>query len=356
MPVLRVGIVGCGKIADAHVEQIRALGDAEVVAACDSEPLMAKQLAARYAIPATHADFGQMLNGHDLDVVHITTPPASHVQLAIHAFSAGCHVFIEKPLALDAAGARQIVSAAEKHGKKLSLNYWYNFEPPALALRTIVEEGMLGDPVHVESTFGYDLGGVFGSAAMSSESHWMHSLPGRIFHNVLDHLINKITPFMPDSDPQIQVLDYRLRPVAGDDRIDSISDELRFLMRGERVSGYGVVSSHARPIGHLLRVYGTKNTVHVDFLRRTVVVEYPQKVPSALGRLLWASAHAKAYRRCAHENLRQFFRAEFHAFQGMRRLLRCFYDSVRGLGPLPIDYGEMIRVSHIMDVVIACLA
>jgi len=355
MTALRIGIVGCGKIADAHVDQIRAVGNAEIVAVCDSEALMAKQLAARFAIPATYADFKQMLREQWLDVVHITTPPGSHVPLAVEAFSAGCHVFIEKPLALDSIAASEIVAAAEAHGRKLSINYWYNFESPALALRRIVEEGTLGDPVHVESTFGYDLSGVFGSAVLGNESHWVHGLPGRIFHNVLDHLINKISLFMPDSDPQIVTLDYRLRPATGHDRLALITDELRFLMRGERVSGYGMVSSHARPVAHMARVYGTKNTAHVDFLRRTVVVEQASKIPSALGRLHWAYSHAKSYRRCVYDNLKQFVRAEFHAFQGMRYLIHEFYDAIRDIGPLPISYAEMLRVSSLVDAVISGL-
>src|SRR4051812_49139913 len=73
--MLRIGIVGCGKIADAHLEQIRALGRGEVVAVCDSEPLMAEQLAVRMNVPARYTDFAAMLAGERLDVVHVATPP-----------------------------------------------------------------------------------------------------------------------------------------------------------------------------------------------------------------------------------------------------------------------------------------
>jgi predicted dehydrogenase len=352
---LRIGILGCGKIADAHVDQARATGMAEVVAVCDSEPLMARQIAARFDIPGVYSDLARMLEREKIHVIHITTPPESHLELAKSAFRAGCHVFLEKPIALYAADAEAIVAAARASERKLSVNYWYSFEPPAIALQRLIDEEALGEPVHVESTFGYDLGGIFGSAVLGNRSHWAHALPGKIFHNVLDHLINKITPFMPDEQPEIVALDYRLRPDSGDIRLDSIMDELRFFMRGSRVSASGLVSSHARPVGHSLRVYGTLATAHVDFFRRTVVVDTPQKIPSAIGRLLWAYSQARSYRRCVTDNLKQFLRAEFHAFEGMRRLLNAFYRSIIDSTLEPIDYGEMLRVCKLIDQLLAKL-
>ncbi len=352
---LRVGIVGCGKFADVHVQQVRAVDGAELAAACDLEPLMARQLAVRYSVPAVYFDFGRMLAEQCLDVVHITTPPSSHPALASSAMEAGCHVFIEKPLALDLKAAQTIVAAAEHHRRKLCINYWYNYDPPAEALRRLVEEGVLGEPVHVESVFGYDLSGVFGSALLGDNEHWVHHLPGKLFHNVLDHVVNKIALFMPDADPLVSAFDHRHRPPSGDAITDAVMDELRFLMQGERVSGYGLISSHARPAGQTLRVYGTRNTIQVDFQKRTVVVETAQTVPTALGRLLSASSHARAYRRCAYGNLWQFLRAEFHAFEGMRRLLRAFYDCVHLDTAPPIAYSEMLRVSGLMDALIGTL-
>lgn len=353
---LRVGIVGCGKFADVHVQQVQVLDSAEVVAVCDLEPLMARQMAVRYSLPAMYSDLGRMLAEQRLDVLHITTPPASHPALASIAMEAGCHVFVEKPLALNLKAAQAIVAAAEHHTRKLCINYWYNYDPPGEALRRLVEEGVLGEPVHVESVFGYDLSGVFGSALLGDNEHWVHHLPGKLFHNVLDHVVNKIALFMPDADPRISAFDHRHRPASGDAVTDAVMDELRFLMQGERVSGYGLISSHARPAGQTLRVYGTRNTIQVDFQKRTVVVETAQTVPAALGRLLAAFSHARGYRRCAYGNLRQFLWAEFHAFEGMRRLLRAFYDCIRHDTAPPIPYAEMLRVSGLMDALIGRLA
>src|SRR5580700_1704816 len=100
--ILNIGIVGCGKIADGQIEEIQKINIARVVAVCDLEPILAEQLALRYSVPNWYTDFDLMLSNHPLDVIHIATPPQSHLVLALKSAEAGCHVFLEKPLALTA--------------------------------------------------------------------------------------------------------------------------------------------------------------------------------------------------------------------------------------------------------------
>ena len=96
---LRIGIVGCGKIADGHAEVIRHLPNAELRSVCDREPVIAEQLAVRYGVAKWYSDLGQMLETERLDVLHITTPPDAHLPITRQAIAAGCHVFLEKPIA-----------------------------------------------------------------------------------------------------------------------------------------------------------------------------------------------------------------------------------------------------------------
>src|SRR3990172_2839633 len=115
---LKVALVGCGKIADGHVEEIQKMpGLARVVGVCDRELLMAEQMATRYGLPAYYDSYDKMLAVEKPDVVHITTPPQSHVPLARAAIDAGCHVYVEKPLTLGHADSRALVAHAEKAGR-----------------------------------------------------------------------------------------------------------------------------------------------------------------------------------------------------------------------------------------------
>jgi predicted dehydrogenase len=346
---LKIAIVGCGKIADAHVEEVRKISSVQLCAVCDLEPLMAEQLAVRYAVPRWYSDVASMLDVERPDVLHITTPPQSHLSLTRQAVAAGCHVFLEKPVAPHHCDAQAIVAMAIAAGRKLTVNYWPRFEAPALELLRLYETGALGAPVHLESYLSYDLAGEFGMALRRDPGHWVHRLPGKLFQNVMDHVLNKITPFLDDDQPFIQAVAWRRESGAGETGPDQLLDELRVLIRGAQTSACATFSAHARPVGQTLRVYGTRNTAYADFMARTVVLERGQRFPSALGRLFPPFLVAKDYLRQGLKNVNSFSHARFHFFDGMRRLLSEFYLSIQNDSPPPIAYAEILRVSAMME-------
>jgi predicted dehydrogenase len=345
---LNVGIVGCGKIADGHVEEIQKLTSARVVAVCDIEPILAEQLAVRYSIPRWYADFGRMLAEQRLDAVHVTTPPHSHLPLAKQAAAAGCHVLVEKPVAMNADEARSLVEAVTRAGRKMTVNQWYRFETQARAFNEFFASGELGDVVHIESFCGYDLTDGFGRALLSDGRHWVHQLPGKLFQNVLDHAIAKITPFLPDEPLEIVARAYRRR-ATGKDNCDDLLDELRVMLFCGEVSAYLTFSSHARPAGHFVRVYGTKNTAHIDYALRTVSMDKAQTVPTALGRILPPYRVAWDSLQQATRNVREFARSRSHYFAGMNELFSLFYRSIVEDSEVPIPYSEILRIAEIMD-------
>lgn len=352
--MLRVGIVGCGKIADGHVEQVRATGRGEVVAVCDREPLMAEQLAVRLGVPARYDDLAGMLARERLDVLHVATPPDSHVPIAMAAFDAGCHVFMEKPFALDAGATARILERSAQAGRRVGVNYLYNFESPGLALEGMLARGDLGELVHLDTSYGYNLSGDYGLAVMADPGHWVHRLPGKLFHNVLDHVLAKLVPHLGEA-IEVKVLSFRRRPPTGNEAVDAMPDELRVLLRGGNVTATAMVSAHGRPVGHQLRVVGTRDTVELDYAARTVVRAARQSQPSAIGRLFPPWVQARQFRRNAWRNLGQFRRHEFHYFQCMRVLLGRFYDAVEGRGDDPVPPSQILGVSRVIDQIVLAM-
>jgi len=353
--VLRVGLIGCGKIADGHVEQVHATARGRVVAVCDREGLMAEQLAIRFGIARRYTDLDAMLGAERLDVLHVATPPDSHLRIAQTAFAAGCHVFMEKPFALTRAEAQQIVAAAAAARRQICVNYLYNFESPALELERLLEAGRLGDIVHVDSSYGYNLAGDYGLAVLSDPGHWVHRLPGKLFHNVLDHVLAKIVRFIGD-DYAVQVFSMRRRAPSGNAMVDAMDDELRFLVRSADVTASGMVSAHGRPAAHTLRIVGTRDSYELDFGARTIVPVARQVYPSALGRLGPPWAQARHYLRNARRNVAAFRRHEFHYFQSMRVLLRRFYDAVETGAPPPVPQEDILRVCGLIDAIVLAAA
>lgn len=345
---LRVGLVGCGKIADGHIEQVRALDRADVVAVCDREPLMAEQLATRLGVPARYDDLVRMLDEERIDVLHVATPPDSHRAIAALAFDRGCHVFMEKPFALNEAESRAIVEAAARSNRRVGVNYLYNFETPGLELEQLVERGELGPLVHLESHYGYNLAGDYGLAVMADPGHWVHRLPGKLFHNVLDHVLAKIVPHIGD-EFELQATAFRRRDPIGVQVVDDMADELRFVIRSGSVTASGLVSAHGRPVAHSLRVIGEKDSVELDYMARSLVRSSRWAQPSALGRLFPAFVQARQHWRNGWANVGRFRRHEYHYFQCMRVLLHRFYDAVEGKGPDPVPVEQILRVCRVID-------
>lgn len=353
---LKIAIVGCGKIADGHVEEIAKMRQlASVVAVCDREPLMAEQLAWRYGIERHYGDYEELLERERPDVVHITTPPQSHLALAARALDAGSHVYVEKPLTPTHADAVKLIEHAERAGRLLTVGYTYLYDPPAVAMRRLLADGVLGSPVHVESIYGYDLSGSFGQALLADAGHWVHALPGGLIQNNVDHVLNKMVEFLDDDRPAVHVDAWTRRKERFGDSRDAFQDELRIVVRGRDVSAYGTFSSHARPVMHALRVNGTQNTLYVDFLGRSLALEPRSGFPGAPGRLMLPFSSARQYARAGFGNLWRFAKSDFHFFAGLNSLLRLFYRSVSEGAPLPIPYRDILRVSWLIDEVIARL-
>jgi predicted dehydrogenase len=349
---LKVAIVGCGKIADGHVEEIQKIGTARLVAVCDRELLMAEQLAVRYHIRSHYDDFEQMLDVERPDVVHITTPPESHLALAMTALNAGCHIFVEKPLATNHEDAQKLVGAVEASDKKLTIGYTYRFDPPALAVREMIRKGFLGDIVHVESYYGYDLAGAYGKSLLGSPTHWVHCLPGKLFQNNIDHMLEKIVEYLPDDFPTVRALGYRREHASYGDIRDDLLDELRVMILGKATSAYATFCSHARPVGQFARIYGSKNTAHIDYVSRTVTFDSSPKFPSALGRVFPPFAQSWQLFREGSRNVLRFAKSEFHFFSGLNRLIVLFYESIiRDVQP-PVPYRDILRVSRMTDEII----
>ena len=157
--MLKVAIVGCGKIADQHVLAVKRIPGSEVVAVCDREPLMAQQLAERFRISGVFTDVHALLSAVKPDAVHITTPPQSHYELGRTCLHAGSNVYLEKPFTVTSAEAESLVDLAKSRGLVLTAGHNYQFTLEMLEMRRLVRDGFLGgDPVHLESHWSYDLG------------------------------------------------------------------------------------------------------------------------------------------------------------------------------------------------------
>ncbi|MEO7361644.1 MAG: Gfo/Idh/MocA family oxidoreductase [Gemmatimonadaceae bacterium] len=349
--MLKIALVGCGKAGENHAREIAFLPEAVLVSVCDVEPMMAEQFAARFDVPRHYAEFTQMISRERPDVVHIATPPQSHVPLAMAALNAGCHVVIEKPLAMNHSAAEALIWHALRQQRKLTIAHSYHFDPICRLMRVMLQDGIIGEPVHVESFMGYALDGNFGLPVFTDVGHWVHELPGKLAHNVIDHLLNKITEFLPDDRPHITAHAWQ-RDLRGGDAF-AMPDELRIMLKGARVSAYATFSAHSRPVSHYLTVFGTRNTLHLDFVAGTLTRRSTPSLPGSLGRLSCGFDQAWKHAQSAGSNVVRFVRGDYDQMSGLRYLFASFYRCIRECTSPPIPYADILRVSAIVDEVFA---
>ncbi len=145
---LRVGIVGCGGVAQHHISALLKNKHARLVSVCDANEDLARQMALRFKINNYYHDLSELLLKEQVDVVHITTPPRTHAALSMQAIESGCHVLVEKPMFLNLNEADMAIEAARSNKVMLCAVHNFLFQPVASRARSIVEEGTCFNPGH----------------------------------------------------------------------------------------------------------------------------------------------------------------------------------------------------------------
>lgn len=355
--MLRVALAGCGKIADAHAAQIRRIDGCEIVAVCDREPLMARQISERFSVKRSFTDLTELLSECRPDVVHITTPPQSHFHLAQCCLERGCHVYVEKPFTLDAHTAQRLIALAKQKGLKLTAGHNYQFSHAARRMRAVIESGYLGEPiVHMESYYGYDLGdATYARALLGDSHHWVRQLPGQLLHNVISHGIARIAEYLSCDDPRV-IAYGSVSPLLRSIGETAIVDELRVIIAEESGStAYFTFSSRMRPSVHEFRIYGSKNGLILDQDHEVLLRLRGSKFKSYADSFIPPVLFAKQHLANLVHNAKLFLSREFHMDSGLHFLIESFYRSIREDGPAPIPYREILLTAKIMDAIFAQL-
>ena len=142
----RIGIIGCGVISRAYAEKIRALPDLELVACADLDQERAQDLAKRYDTPLVLVPEA-LVEHPDVDVVLNLTVPVAHAAVTRAALRAGKHVYSEKPLALDSAVGRALVSLARGHDVRLGCAPDTFLGAGLQTCRALIDAGAIGTPL-----------------------------------------------------------------------------------------------------------------------------------------------------------------------------------------------------------------
>ena len=355
--MLKVGIVGCGKIADSHAAQVKRIPGCEIVGVCDRELLMARQLQERFPIKACYRDVTELLEQARPDVIHITTPPQSHFDIAGTCLEWGCHVYVEKPFTVDSAEAQTLIGLARRKGLKITAGHDDQFRPATRRMRSLVQTGFLGEgPVHMESYYGYEIARTgYAGALLGDKQHWVRKLPGKLLHNIISHGIARIAEFLTTDSPTVIAHGFT-SPLLRSMGESEIIDELRVIISEEdRTTAYFTFSSQMKPSLHQFRMYGPKNGLILDQDQETLIKLRGTKFKLYAETFVPPITLANQYLKGLFTNLGLFAVRDFHMKAGMKHLIEAFYQSIAEGAPDPIPADEILRTTRIMDNIFAQL-
>jgi len=323
-PLIRVGLVGSGKMGRHHLKAIAASGLATVVGIADPIASAAELAEVLPSGAIVVSSLAELLQRARPDVVHIVTPPASHATLAIEAIRAGCHVYVEKPFTPTLAEAARILALAEERGIKICAGHQVLFERPALGVRDHL--GEIGRVVHIESYFSFKM-------------VRRTITPVEQVKDILPHAVYPVVDQMRTAagltDDPIAILGHSL----------DASGDLYALLRLGKVTGVIMVTLNGRPVEQYQNIIGTNGSLRADyiggFLDRLIG---PGTGPGVLLTPFRRALHAVTGTTAGVVRL-----VRGGSYPGLRTIVRRFYESVRDNTPSPLSPRSILDTVGICE-------
>jgi predicted dehydrogenase len=206
MSDFKVGIVGYGWAASAHIEAFREVNGASVAAICSRRKLNAAELEQKHGLPLkAYTDFQAMLADPEIDAIDICTPPSLHADLAIAAADTGKHVLLEKPIAMSYADCLRVEQAIQRNQVQGGVCFECRFSKHFSLVRSMIDQGMFGDIHYAEVDYFHGIGPWYGQFPWNvQKEHGGSSLLTAGCH-ALDAML-----FFMDS-PVVEVTSYQTR-------------------------------------------------------------------------------------------------------------------------------------------------
>ena len=145
--MIKVCIVGCGRIATLNVKGYLEHPDSELYAVCDTNLERATTFAKEYGVKKIFSDFKDVLNDPEIDAVDLLVPHHLHCKMTVEACKAGKHVSVQKPMAMNLEECDQMINAARESGVHLKVFENFVFYPPYVKAKELIDAGEIGEPI-----------------------------------------------------------------------------------------------------------------------------------------------------------------------------------------------------------------
>jgi predicted dehydrogenase len=330
---LAVGVIGAGWVAtDRHIPSFQRDHRVHVDALLDLSPERAQAVARRYDIPHTYHELSDFL-AHGLDVVTICTPPWTHATLAIEALRRGCHVLVEKPMAMSTEEAWRMTDAAREAGTALCVAHSFLFSRSMRKALRLLERGDLGE---VQHAVALQL-----SSPQRRLPSWYPDLPGGLFFDESPHMIYLLRRFLGDLSVQAAWADAA--PPGTEQTIDRVEARLQAGGCSAQLD-----MSFRSPVSEwLLAVVGTEQVLVLDLFRDILAVQTSDGAHGPLN-VLGSSLRLFLQGLTGFASSGALLTAK-RLLYGHETLIRRFVDSIVDGAPLPVAPEDGVAVVQTME-------
>lgn len=250
--LLKVGLLGCGKIAAlVHIPILRAMPSLHLTALAEPDADLADQATAAVGDVECFDDWQQLLDRTQIDAVIITLPTPLHAQAAKAAFERGLHVYIEKPLGVSCAETLQTLHAWRESGKLGVIGFNFRFNPLYESVRQLIHQGQIGKILSTQTIFTSQEG------ALPGWKQHRQSGGGTLLDLTSHHF--DLLPWLLDRQPLSVACKLNSRQTEED------TSSVQLTFEGGLVSH--IFTSIAATQEHRLEVIGSKGTLLVDLNR-----------------------------------------------------------------------------------------
>lgn len=284
--MIKWGIIGCGDVTEVKSgPAFNQVKDSHLVAVMRRDGGKAKDYAQRHHVPKWYADAQALINDPDINAIYVATPPSSHELYTTAAFNAGKPVYVEKPMALNAAAAQRMAKAATDKNVKLTVAHYRREQPMFKKIKHLLGKKTIGDVRCIKLEF-------FKKTFSKKESEvpknaWRLDAAvsgGGLFHDLAPHQLDLMYYFFGDAD-QTKGISYNQQGLYNAD--DMVAGNILFkngvlfnglwcfnLDKGEEKDCCEIVGSHGTikfaVFGEskiMLNVEGKKETILFDPLQ-----------------------------------------------------------------------------------------
>ena len=343
---LRAAVLGAGQISAEHLRFLQHSRRAHLAAVCDLSNALAQYAANRFSAEHVFTDHARMLEEAKPDVVHVLTPPHTHVALVSECLKAGAHVIVEKPVAPTNAEFQTLSSLAQERGRALVEDHNYRFNQQTLAIESLVNDGTLGAVREVEVRMALPItepGGAFSDTNLPNPCH---RLPAGALHDFLPHLCYLALRFLPSVE-SVRVA-WRKQ---GDHPLFTF-DECDALLIGGGVHARLRFSSHQSPDCFSLVVRGSRGWVETDFFQPYFRLTIPRSGGKQLTPLVNQFVNGAGFMKASYRGLMNKIR-RITPLEGLQTFLDRTYAALQSNAPPPVTVDDMNRTTMLVDALVA---